>query len=551
MNDAAAPRKTLLTGNVVLPDKVLASGGVLFDELGKIALVGPAAELAAASPEADVVNAGDGYIAPGMVDLHVHGGAGADFMDGTREAFRTVLAAHARHGTTSLCPTTTVASHHQLLAVLQLCRAFRTGESTSGAQVLGAHFYGPYFAYEARGCHPGSDVRPPIKEQYDAYLEYANSITNATVAPELPGAEAFARACRELGIVVNVGHSLATFPQMAAAVDWGARHVDHLYCAMSDKSKLRQQQAYPMQGGVLEATLYFDELTTEIIADGKHLTGDLMLLAHKIKGPDMLALATDCNRALDLPEGEYLFGPLDGGETFLSQDGVGVMPDGKALASSVQGMDHMLRTFIEMTGLPIYEAVRMATLTPARIAGHAQQIGSLEPNKQADILIFDQSFRLQRIWIRGVEYPYPGERAGALIGSAVFRAGWDHLDWLRVPARLGRMPRFEPRWLDDVDHPRARRRHGIMMRVSHPVPTVVELNVRIVMQPSLPIVGGSLAANAKSSAPHSILSPAERGEPVFIECLFHHGLNVGRFAGTPLAVRRKPRFAMPTTCLPT
>ncbi len=137
-------------------------------------------------------------------------------------------------------------------------------------------------------------------------------------------------ACAARGVRTNVGHSHATFEQMAAAVGWGVRHIDHLFCAMSDKTKLRQKQTYPMHGGVLEATFYFDELTTEVIADGKHLSGDLLLLALKIKGPDRLALVTDCNRALDMPDGRYLIGPLDGGEPIVRRDGVGIMPDGTA-----------------------------------------------------------------------------------------------------------------------------------------------------------------------------------------------------------------------------
>src|SRR5205823_6981688 len=144
--------------------------------------------------------------------------------------------------------------------------------------------------------------------------QFADSITTATVAPELPGAEAFVRAARARGIRCNAGHSYATFAQLEAALSWGISHVDHLFCAMSDRARLRQSQTYPMRGGVLEATLYFDELTTEVIADGKHLSPELLKLAYKIKGPDRLALVTDCNRALDMPDGEYIFGPRDGGE---------------------------------------------------------------------------------------------------------------------------------------------------------------------------------------------------------------------------------------------
>lgn len=397
----------LLTGDVVLPDRVLPRGAVLVRD-GRITNIGPADRLLTALPSVTRrIDATDGYLAPGYVDLHVHGGHGADFMDGTAEAFGTVLTAHARHGTTSLAPTTTVGSHDRLLTVLDLCRQQRQEPAAPprGARVLGAHFYGPYFHPEARGCHPAEALRPPRPDEYAAYLQFADHIATATVAPELAHAEDFVRACAAAGVRTNVGHSQATFEQMAAAVEWGVRHVDHLYCAMSDKTKLRQKRPFPMQGGVLEATLYFDELTTEVIADGKHLTADLLLLALKIKGPDRLALVTDCNRALDMPEGEYIFGPVHGGEPFLNRDGVGLMPDGLALASSVQGMDHMVRTFAELTSRPIWEVIRMASLTPATIAGQQNDIGSIAIGKQADLLILSRDLHVQQVFIGGDELP--------------------------------------------------------------------------------------------------------------------------------------------------
>ncbi len=273
------------------------------------------------------------------------------------------------------------------------------------ARVLGAHFYGPYFAAEARGCHPAGPVRPPRPEEYFAYLDYADCITTATVAPELPGAEAFVRACRRRGVRCNAGHSHATFDQVEAAVGWGVRHVDHLFCAMSDRARLRRTQTYPMRGGLMEATLYFDELTTEVIADGKHLQRELLLLAYKIKGPDRLALVTDCNRALDMPDGEYVFGPLDGGEPILRRDGVGVMPDGKALASGVVGMDDCVRTFHRLTGAPLAEAVRMASLTPARIAGCDEEIGSIEVGKRADLVVLDADLQVRQVYVDGRPCP--------------------------------------------------------------------------------------------------------------------------------------------------
>jgi N-acetylglucosamine-6-phosphate deacetylase len=396
-------------GTIILEDRLLDGAQVEVDG-ARIAAIRPNAE-ARGGALGQSVDLEGGYLAPGFVDLHVHGGDGADFMDGTEEAFRTVCRAHARHGTTSLLPTTTVARHDQHLAFLELCRRLKQGPA-GGARILGAHFYGPYFAYEARGAHPGAGVRPPVPSEYEQYLAFADSIVTATVAPELPGAEGFVRACRARGIRCNTGHSHATFAQMEAAVGWGVRHIDHLFCAMSDRARLRQTQTYPMRGGVLEATLYFDELTTEVIADGKHLQRELLLLAYKIKGPDKLALVTDCNRALDMPDGPYMMGPLDGGEPVLRGDGVGLMPNGTALASSVVGMDHCVRTFHQLTGVPLEVAVRMASLTPARIAGWDHEIGSLAPGKRADLVVLDRELHVRQVYRDG-RHLWERDRKGA------------------------------------------------------------------------------------------------------------------------------------------
>jgi N-acetylglucosamine-6-phosphate deacetylase len=386
-----------VNGTVVLPDRLLPDGEVVtLDD--RIVHVGPADS--GSGTGLTPVDLGGGYLLPGFVDLHVHGGDGADFMDGTEDAFRTVLAAHARHGTTSCTPTTTVARQDQHLKFLEFVRKFRN-QPASGTRVLGAHIYGPYFAPEARGCHPSAAVRPPTPADFEPYLAFADDIRTATVAPELPGAEEFVRACRAKGVRCNAGHSHCTFEQAEAAIGWGVRHVDHLFCAMSDRARLRQSQTFPMRGGLMEATLYFDELTTEVIADGKHLSPALLRLAFKAKGPDRLALVTDAMRAMDRPDGEYTFGPLDGGEPVRKFDGVGVTLDGKALASGVMGLDHCLKTFIAATGTPLPEAVRMATLTPARIAGMENEIGSIAPSKKADLVVADAELNVRAVYVAG------------------------------------------------------------------------------------------------------------------------------------------------------
>lgn len=365
----------------------------------RIAAVGVGPGLAADADE--VIDAGQGYIAPGFVDIHVHGGDGADFMDGTEDAWLTVCRAHLRHGTTSLLATTCCAWKEQILAALHCGRMFKNRPDQTGLRVLGIHFYGPYFAPEARGCHPAQPLRWPQPEEYFDFLSFADIILTASIAPELPGAESFIRACVERGICVNIGHSQATAEQVAQAIRWGARHVDHLFCAMSDKTKLRRTETWPMRGGVLEATLLYDELTTEVIADGVHLSADLLLLAWKCKGSDRLALVTDCNRALDMPDGEYVFGPLNLGERFRVQNGVALTLDGQGLASSVRGMDWMVRTFHRLTERPVWETIRMATLTPARVIGWNQHLGSLEPGKWADLVIVDQDLTVRQVYVGG------------------------------------------------------------------------------------------------------------------------------------------------------
>lgn len=374
---------------VVLPDRVLPSAGIAV-EGGRITDVGEHIR--------DGEDLGGKYLSPGFVDLHIHGGDGADFMDGTAEAFRTVCRCHLRHGTTSLTPTSTVATFADYLKFLELCATLR-GTDTGGAKILGGHLYGPYFHRAAKGCHPDADFLTPNLDQDEQLLRLAGQgLVTLTVAPETPGTERLARSATERGLLVTCGHSYATFEQVEAALGWGVSHVDHLFCAMSDRARLRQSQAFPMRAGVMEATLHFDELTTEVIADGWHLSDDLLRLAFKIKGPDRLALVTDTMRAVDCPDGEYWFGPTDSGELIRRKGNVGVTLDGTGLASGVMGMDHCVRTMLRATRAPLHEVIRMATLTPARILKVDSEIGSLEIGKCADYLVLDDSFCIERVY---------------------------------------------------------------------------------------------------------------------------------------------------------
>lgn len=372
------------------------SPGALFLSNGKICAIH---REGSAPNDAPVVHdLGNLLISPGFVDLHVHGGGCADFMDGTAEAFRTACQAHARHGTTTLLATTTAANARDIFRMLETATEL-VDKETGGARIAGVHLYGPHFHSPAKGCHPDPEQFSP--EQVKKLLEYSPILTAATIAPEHPDAQAFAKECIAEGIRLHMGHSHCTFAQAEAAVVWGARHVDHLFCAMSDRARLRLEQTWPMRGGLFEATLCLDELTTEVIADGCHLSPELLRLAWKIKGPDQLALVTDAMRGLDQPTGEYIFGPKESGVRVFSNGRVGLMPDGKSLASAIQGMDEGVRQLIAATGEPAWRILRCASLVPARIAGLDGDIGSIESGKRADLLCLDESFRPLRVWVGG------------------------------------------------------------------------------------------------------------------------------------------------------
>jgi N-acetylglucosamine-6-phosphate deacetylase len=396
-------RFRVINATLVLPDREVAGGAIDVDS-GRIAAVGREDALPAWS--GSVVDAAGAFVAPGFVDLHVHGGDNADFMDGTVEAFETAVRAHTRHGTTSILPTSTVARHEQIITFLENTRTLqrRGAQPDKGlGRVVGAHFYGPYFNEEKVGCHPKDPARPPVRAEYEHYLEFADVMLTATCAPELPGADDFFRAAAAKGVRLNAGHSNATWGEMAAAYDQGMRHVDHLYCAMSSVSSLRERCGTPMQASMLEFVLATDDMTTEVIADGRHLSSELLRFVARVKGVARTALVTDCSRALDQPPGLYTFGPLEGGETFYSDGGVGLMPGSANLASSVRGMDFMVRHMHQQVGLDLPAAVRMASLTPATVIGMQNEIGSLAAGLRADFQFLDAGLEVTRVFVDGEE----------------------------------------------------------------------------------------------------------------------------------------------------
>jgi len=382
-------------GDVILPDRILANGFVVC-EGGRIAAVGRRVPRGVHTVEG-------AYIAPGYVDLHVHGGEGADYMDGTADAVRTANRAHLKRGTTSIFPTTTTGSTEELDSMLTACDAVRKSWSVEdGARIAGVHYYGPYFAADKVGCHSREGCRDPRADEYERFFAM-DLIRIATCAAELPGAEDFYRAARRRGCLVTCGHSNSTWREMARAYQAGVRHVDHFWCAMSSVSSLREKYGTPMQGSMEQFVLAHKEMSTEVIADGCHLAPELLNFAYEMKGADRLCLVTDANRAVGLPPGRYRFGPQQTGSWFESDGKVGFVP-GMGLASSVVGLDTMVRIMKSATNATLPEVVRMASLTPARRAGIARQVGSLQVGRRADVLVLNRRLEIQRIFVGGREF---------------------------------------------------------------------------------------------------------------------------------------------------
>ncbi len=387
--------KAFLNGTVITDSGVIPYGMVLVQG-DRIESVGPRREIPAG---AEAIDARGLYIAPGFVDIHIHGGAGSDFMDATAADIEAVFRYHAAHGTTSLCPTTATASLEEILTALEALERYRSGPQLFG-RALGAHIEGPYLAMTKRGCHLPEFVRNPLEREWKQILE-RGPIASMTLAPELPGARVLVEELHRRGANANAGHSEALYKEVEEAADWGVRHVTHLYCAMTDAMNNRWRGTpNPRSGGIVEAVYLDGRLSSELITDGKHLSREMLRLAFRNKGYEKLAIVTDAMRGAGMPDGEYTFGPRHGMRAVV-KNGEARIPDGTALASSVFPMNDMIRVFRDLVDCPLWQAVRMASLTPAEIVHRSGKIGSLAAGKLADVVLIDEQISVHATYVGG------------------------------------------------------------------------------------------------------------------------------------------------------
>lgn len=342
------------------------------------------------------IDANGHYISPGFIDIHVHGGGGYDFMDGNENAFLEIAAIHAKYGTTAMVPTTLTGTKEEILHTLEVYdRADK--KNISGAQFLGMHLEGPYFAMNQRGAQDPRYIRNPDPGEYMDIIAHSDSIRRWSAAPELEGAIPFGRYLKSKGILPAVAHTDAIYEDVILAFENGYTLATHLYSGMSGVTR-RNAFRY---AGVIESAFLLDGMDVEVIADGVHLPESLLKLIYKVKGPDRIALITDAMRGAGMPEGESVLGNYKTGLKVIIEDGVAKLPDRSSFAGSVATADRLVRTMVETAKVPLTDAVRMITHTPARIMGVSESKGSLAVGKDADIVIFDRDIHIKSTIIKG------------------------------------------------------------------------------------------------------------------------------------------------------
>ena len=339
----------------------------------------------------DVVDLEGNYLAPGFIDLHVHGALGRDTMDSSAEAFRTICDFHASGGTTSLLLTTATAPIDSIVKVLKAVRHCRS----SIAAIAGVHVEGPFISKAKCGAQRAEFIQEPSPTGVRQLLEYADVIRRVTIAPELPGALEAIESFRTHGVSVSGGHSDAWDEDARAAFDRGMRSATHTFNCISNA---RRRGVYRV-GGLLEFALSEPQISCELIADGHHVSPTLMRMLYRAKGAGGICLVTDATAGAGLPEGSRF--SLFGNEC-LVEGGVCLLADRSALAGSASRMIDLVRTMVQKVDVPLHEAVMMATGNPARAIGLKKK-GQLTVGADADFVVLSPELEVLRVSVGGEE----------------------------------------------------------------------------------------------------------------------------------------------------
>lgn len=372
----------IINGKILTPQGWLEEGSVLISD-GKILEV-TNSDLAVIG--AKVIDAKGMYIVPGFVAMNVHGGGGHNFKECTEEAFRTAVAAHLKHGATTIFPTLSSLPIESINKAVSICEKLMAERNST---VLGLHIEGPYLNPKMAGSL--YEVKNPDKEEYLPLLESTNCIKRWDVSPELPGAHEFAQYLISKGILPALTHTEAEYDEIKAAYASGFTHAAQFYNAMPGFHKRRE---YKYEGTV-ESVFLIDDMTVEVIADGKHLPGTILRLVYKLKGVERTCLVTD---ALSYAASDVKPGP---DARIVIEDGVCKLADHSSLAGSIATMDVLVRTMVQKANVPLADAIRMASETPARLMGVLDRTGTLQRGKDADVIIMDRNLAVRAVWTLG------------------------------------------------------------------------------------------------------------------------------------------------------
>jgi len=370
--------KAIINGRIVMPNDVL-ENKILVIHNGKIIEIADVAPI-----DADIIDAKGLIVAPGFVDVHIHGSRGADVMDGTVDAIKTISSGIVQYGTTSFLPTTMTMDRAAVYKALEAVRRLQ-GEALAGAEVLGAHLEGPFINLKYKGAQNEAFVVAP---DYEWIKDFSDVIKLVTYAPEMDPDFKFTKAVKaETEVILSIGHSDASYELASKAIEHGCSHTTHLFNAMKG---LHHQDP-----GSVGAALMHD-VFTELIADKVHVNKHLFQFLLDNKGEDRIILITDSMRAGCMKNGVYDLG----GQEAHVKDGVARLADG-TLAGSVLTLNEAVRNFYENTDATLFEVIQMATLNPATSINVSDRKGSLEIGKDADIILLDEGFNCHLTLVNG------------------------------------------------------------------------------------------------------------------------------------------------------
>ncbi len=382
-------------GRILTPDEEL-NDSIIVVEGSRIAAIGHRDEIRVPADAVDYV-AAEMTVVPGFVDVHIHGAGGHDVMEGTARALDRIAATVARHGTTSLVATTVTAPIEETCHSLEgIARYIRNHEELKepqentklAAEIVGIHLEGPFISKVRRGVHPPDSIARPSVEVLQKFLDAADGLVKiVTIAPEIPGACELIEYAVAARIVAAIGHTDADYDQARAAIQAGARHAVHMFNAMRPFAH--------RDPGVVGAILTDPEVTAEIIADGVHVAGPTIQVLLGCKGFDTVLLVSDGIAATAMPDGNYRLGNFE----VTVRDGVARNSEGK-LAGSTLTLDRALRYLVAL-GVPLKDAVRMATVLPARRLGLAGKKGIIAVGADADLVALTPDLRVAGVMTRG------------------------------------------------------------------------------------------------------------------------------------------------------